>query len=208
MFSKRVKAQREKLGLNKRQMAEKLEIPYTTYNNYEIGTREPNIETIKRFSDFFGVSADYLMCNDKIVNEWIEKNTTSLGETCMLPVVGCVCAGNGIIAEEDILYYEMADIKYSTGGYFYLQVSGDSMFPKIENGDLVLIKSQSSVDSGSIGVFIIDEEEGVIKKVKYDKEYIELHSFNPMYPVLRFDGADVLRVRVIGKIVESKKKWD
>ena len=81
------------------------------------------------------------------------------------------------------------------------------MEPLINGGDLVLVRKQTSIDSGDIGVFAVDEDEGVVKKVVYGKDFIELHSFNHYYPVRRFENEDVLSVRVIGKVIESKRKW-
>ena len=74
------------------------------------------------------------------------------------------------------------------------------MFPKIENGDIIQVHRQTSVDSGSIAVVLIDGEDGVVKRVEYGNDWIELHSINPMYPVRRFEGADVLRLRVVGLV--------
>jgi len=88
-----------------------------------------------------------------------------------------------------------------------LEVSGDSMSPKLDDGDLVLVRKQSSIDSGDVGVFLIDGCDGVVKKIKYDRNYIELHSFNPYYPVRRFEGSEVQRISVVGKVVESKRIW-
>ena len=72
------------------------------------------------------------------------------------------------------------DKRYSNGDYFYLRVVGDSMSPKIENDDLVLVHKQSSVDSGNYAVVVVDDENGCVKKVKYDSDWIELHSINPI----------------------------
>ena len=80
------------------------------------------------------------------------------------------------------------------------------MSPKIDDGDLVLVRSQTSVDSGTIGIFSV-EEEGFIKKVEYNDTHISLISFNPQYPPMEFDGMDVLKVRVIGKVIELKRKF-
>lgn len=52
---------REELGYNKKQMAEALNMPYTTYVGYEKGERGLHSETLKRFSNFFGVSTDYII---------------------------------------------------------------------------------------------------------------------------------------------------
>jgi repressor LexA len=80
------------------------------------------------------------------------------------------------------------------------------MAPKIENGDKILIRLQDSVDSGQIGVVLIDGEEAVVKKINYDTDYIELISFNPYYPPRRFEGSDVQRIRVVGLVREVNKK--
>ena len=77
------------------------------------------------------------------------------------------------------------------------------MSPIIKHGDTIVVHKQDSVDSGDIAVLLIDGEEAVVKKVIYDQNNIELHSLNPMYSVRKFSGAEVLRVRVVGKV---KKK--
>jgi transcriptional regulator with XRE-family HTH domain len=52
---------REEMGLMQKDLAEKLSMAKTTYNNYEKGKREPDIETIKHMAEFFDVSTDYLL---------------------------------------------------------------------------------------------------------------------------------------------------
>ena len=61
MLAEHLRRFREELGINKRQMAERLGIPYTTYNNYETGIRTPDIQMLIRFADYFGVSLDALL---------------------------------------------------------------------------------------------------------------------------------------------------
>lgn len=127
--------------------------------------------------------------------------------TAKVPLLGKVCAGYGIIAQEDIVGYEVVEAKYGTGEYFCLQVKGDSMSPKIDNGSIVLVKQQDSVESGDLAIVIVDNEEGMIKKVVYDDDSIKLISFNPFYPERVFEKHEVERVKVIGKVIESKIKW-
>mgnify|MGYP000585672906 FL=1 len=71
----------------------------------------------------------------------------------------------------------------------------------------MLVRCQSSVDSGSYAVVMIDEEDGVVKKIVYGPDFIELHSINPMYPVRRFENEDVTRIRVFGLVREIKRKF-
>ena len=80
------------------------------------------------------------------------------------------------------------------------------MEPFFFENDLVLVRRQTSVDSGNIAAVLIDGEEGVIKRVEYGRDWIELISENPIYSTRRFEGADVQRVYIMGLIVESKRK--
>jgi repressor LexA len=169
--------------------------------------KSPSSNNIKKLAAYFNVSADYLLGLRDSEGGWLENNGAPAGGFGQVAVYGKVSAGNGALAANDIIGYEPAEEKFANENYFFLEVSGDSMSPKIDNGDIVLVKKQSSIDSGAVAVCLVDDEEGVVKKVVYSNNYIELHSFNPLYPVRRFDGADVLRIRVVGRVIESKKKW-
>ena len=57
----RLRELREKRGLSMKDAADLLNMPYTTYVNYEKGTREPNIEALFRLADFFEVTIDELL---------------------------------------------------------------------------------------------------------------------------------------------------
>lgn len=50
-----------KMGISMREAANRLSMPYTTYVNYEKGSREPNSETLILIARFFGVTVDYLL---------------------------------------------------------------------------------------------------------------------------------------------------
>lgn len=77
---------------------------------------------------------------------------------------------------------------------FVLKVDGNSMSPKYQDGDLVLVKSQDDVDLDEIGIFVVDGE-AFIKQRKQDR----LHSLNPAYPdVLLSEEASV---KCFGKVL-------
>lgn len=61
MFDDRLVILREELNLSKREAAEKLNLPYTTYSNYENNEREPNSEMLIKISKFYNVSTDFLL---------------------------------------------------------------------------------------------------------------------------------------------------
>ena len=79
------------------------------------------------------------------------------------------------------------------------------MYPDIKENDLVLVKCQNSADSGAIAVVVIDNEDGVIKRVVYDRDFIELQSINPMYPPRRFEKKEMSRIRIFGIVKQIKR---
>lgn len=120
----------------------------------------------------------------------------------MVPVFESVSAGFGAYADDQILDYcpFIISSEKEAAETIAIRVSGDSMSPKIEDGDIIRVHKQESVDSGSIAVVLLDGEEGLVKKVVYGDDWIELHSINPYYPVRRFEGEEVLRLRVVGLV--------
>ena len=120
----------------------------------------------------------------------------------MVPLFESVSAGFGALAINEVLDYVPLYFTnpIEAAETICIKVHGDSMYPKIEDGDIVQVHKQESVDSGSIAVVLLDGEEGLVKKVVYGETWIELHSINPMYKPMRFNGADVLRIRVVGLV--------
>lgn len=111
-----------------------------------------------------------------------------------VPILGSVRAGYGGAVFEEIVGYEpvQASSLQRDEAYFWLSVTGDSMEPVLCEGDLVLVRKQTSVDNGSMAVMLVGGEEGLVKKIFYGPDWIELHSLNPAYAVRRFEGPDVL----------------
>lgn len=126
-----------------------------------------------------------------------------------IPVVGSVAAGISCTATQNIVGYELTSPESLRSGYeyIYLKVKGDSMEPLLLEGDLVLVQLQSVVESGDYAVVIVDNEDGLVKKIVYGENYIHLKSNNPYYPVRKFEGDEMNRVRIVGKVVESKRKF-
>ena len=126
----------------------------------------------------------------------------------MRPLFNSVAAGFGAVAENTIVSYIPTYIKnpIEQEQYIWISVQGDSMSPLIDDGCDILIKKQDSVDSGQIGVVLIDGDDAVVKKINYGKNWIELVSINPYYPPRRFEGADSQRVRVVGLVKKVSKE--
>ena len=65
MFNDKIRYLRKHQELTQAEVADGINILQSTYSNYEQGTREPNLETLKKLANFFDVSIDYLLENDR-----------------------------------------------------------------------------------------------------------------------------------------------
>ena len=197
-----LKRYRKLRGISLEELAVRSGVPKSTLNRYENNNNQKidikNFIDITRVLEIPAIEIELLL---------LDGNIKRCEVMAKIPVVGEVCAGRGIIAQEDILGYETVEERYGTDEYFFLSVKGDSMSPHIADGDLVLVKKQESVESGEIAVVIVDDENGMIKKVEYDTNALRLVSFNPYHPDMTFDGDEMNRVFVVGKVIESKRKW-
>ena len=125
----------------------------------------------------------------------------------MRPVYDGISAGFGVIAQDVPVDYMPTYITCPSeqDKYIWINVHGDSMSPLIDDGSKILIKKQTSVDSGQIAAVLVDDEEAVVKKVLYNDNTVELHSVNPYYPPRVFKNNDVTRVQILGLVKEVSK---
>ncbi len=192
-----IKKLRLEKGLSQKDVAKYLGVTQQAYANYERGARQADYSTLEKLAVFFNVSIDYLLdvSIDTIV--FLDCNKVK-----MLPLFESVCAAFGADASDEVKGYVpfYIDNEYEAQNSVCLKVWGDSMSPKIENGDIIQAVKQTSVDNGSLAVALIDGEEGIVKRVVHGKTWIELHSINPAYPMQRFENEDVHRVNIVGLV--------
>lgn len=200
----RLKNLRKEFNYTQKDMGSLLGITTSAYGFYEQGRTEPTLDILEKLSNIFSVSIDYILGNDDVRL----KNEIKIENVVKLPVLGSVRAGTGGWAIEEVIGHEYAfNLNSDTADYYYLKVKGDSMEPRISEGDLALVKKQSDVESGDLAIVLINGDEGVIKKVIKRDDCLELHSFNAYYPVRVFSGQALQDVKIIGKVINTTRHW-
>lgn len=198
--------------LSQADLAKALNITEATVSNWVNGLKFPRDNALNKISKLFDISVSELVDGeipDSIsslpLNAWLPQN-----DNIKIPFYGDVSAGLGDYAggypAED---YEMIPSSKILSGYEYfcLRVDGDSMEPELHNGDTVLIRCQSIVENGDIGVAIVDGERGLIKRIFVKHNQIELQPENESYSPEIFKGADTNRVRILGKVVSVNRDY-
>ena len=211
MFADRLKALRKDRKMTQVDLAALLGLERSSIAKYEAGFAMPSDDVKIKLADLFGVTIDYLIGHDTVTPEPVaipNRDTRPYSPSrAMVPIIGSVrCGTGGALAYTDLQGAELADV-VDPSEYFYLRAVGDSMEPRIYENDLVLIHIQPTVESGDLGVIVIDEEEGVLKKYVSRDGAIILQSFNPEYPPRVFIGSEKARIRVAGKAVQLVRKW-
>ena len=201
-IGERVKAARERKGFTQDELAHKLGYKSRSSINKIEKERDIPRSMIVKLAEILDVTPAYLMGWDEEKKDKSNISAVYKKNIRMIPVFESVSAGFGAYADNQILDYcpFIINSEKEAAETIAIRVSGDSMSPKIEDGDIIRVHKQESVDSGSIAVVLLDGEEGLVKKVVYGSDWIELHSINPYYPVRRFDGEEVLRLRVVGLV--------
>lgn len=176
-------------------------------DNMKNGSK-PSADKIQAIASFFGVTIDYLMGISPVRHGSIELIDISDEEFVPIPIIGNVAAGYQALAETNIVGYELVSRSTINDGYDYawLRVKGDSMSPLILEDDLILVRIQSEVDSGDLAVVTVDEEDGLIKRVKYSTNKVTLISENPEYPPRVFEKNEMNRLRIWGKAIDLKRR--
>lgn len=155
---------------------------------------------IMMFADALGVTAGTLMGNSGIVND----ESTAIH----IPVYDRVAAGIPIEALENIVDYEEIPESWP-GEYAAVRVKGDSMAPRIQDGDVIIVRIQSDASSGDIVVALVNGEDATVKKLIKHDNGIVLQPFNPAYESMFFssDQANKIPVTIWGKVVENRQKY-
>lgn len=197
-FADNLQAQMSKKGIDRYQLCRDLGFKYSTVSEWLSANKYPRIDKIEMLAQYFGIKK-----SDLIEGTSSNAEIISTGENIYkIPLFNSVSAGFGAYACSDIVDYIPLYINnpVDVPEMLCIKVEGNSMYPKIEDGDIIVVRKQDSVDSGSIAVVLVDGEEGFVKRVVYDNETIELQSINPEYEPKIFKGRDVLRVRVVGLV--------
>lgn len=107
-----------------------------------------------------------------------------------------VSAGTGNwLGDEELSYEEIVTTNRKAD--FAVKISGDSMIPNFNDGDIVLVKIQKDVPHGKIGIFTY-KNKAYCKKIVKSKKVVYLQSFNSKkYPIMKIEDKDQFYVNGI-----------
>lgn len=205
MLADNIRFLRKKNGLTQEDIARELGYKsFTTIQKWETGVAEPPLKVLKRLADVFMVDM-----ND-LANVDLTKPEPRKGKGIKIPVLGYVAAGLPIAMVEDVIDFEEIPEKIARKGeHFALRIKGDSMEPRICDGDVVIVRQQSDAESGQTVIVAVNGEDATCKRLQKYPESIALVSNNPAYPpkVFTLKEVEAIPITIIGLVVELRAKF-
>ena len=201
-----IRRARELKGLTQDELAKRMGYKSrSTIARIENGDNDVSQSKLKKFAEILDVSIDFLLDDGK------DKASASCPKGVQIPVLGNVAAGIPITAVTDVEDWEEIPEKLaSSGTYFALRIKGQSMEPRIKDGDVVIVRQQADVDTGDVAIVLVNGDEATVKEVKKLDTGIMLIGWNTTVYSPRFYSAKDIKslpVKIIGKVVELRGKF-
>lgn len=180
----------------------------STFTDWKNGKSTPKLDKLQKIADYFNVPVSYFYTSDEDIKHLQPQKNKNTG--IKIPVLGYVVAGIPIDAVQEILdYEEISQELANTGDFFGLSIKGSSMEPRICEGDVVIVRKQSCIDSGDTAVILVNGDEATVKKVKIQSNGITLiANNNNVYEPHFYSNREIksLPIQIIGKVVELRGK--
>ena len=210
VIAENLKRARLQTGLSQDEVRQKLGYKSTgTISQHENGTKTPQAKELAMLAKIYNVSIGWIYGNT-IANPYSLRNVAPMPKGGVsLPILGKVVAGQPTEALEDILgYIEISPEQ--TGVHFALQIKGDSMASRIEEGDIVLVQKDFVLHDGDVVIVSINGDESTCKQVFRNENGLLVQAFNTAVFTTQFfnnEQIDLLPVSILGKVVGLNRRF-
>lgn len=178
----------------KKDLAEGIGIPASTLSEIlnRKGGRKFSPENIAAVAKYFNKSVDFLYGFENTIQQKL------------IPLIGKSSCGKP--KDYDLNDYELVPVPLDMykEGMYAVEAEGDSMSPKINNGDYVYCQPNRVIDNGNIVHYWLNGESGIKKyKINEAGTIISLIPINSDYDIITIhhdDKHELLMARVVGKL--------
>ncbi|RKI38170.1 XRE family transcriptional regulator [bacterium D16-51] len=205
----------EEKGVKTAAVAKETNIHPSTFSDWKKGKSSPKLDKLHKIADYFGVNVDWISGKSdfKTFDDFalIQSQVQEYEEgSFRIPVLGEVAAGEPIFVQEHYIGYENVPTATAKRGHLFgLIIKGNSMSPRIAEGDTVIVRQQDDAETGDIVIVSVNGEYATCKRLMKYAEGISLISFNPEYKPITFTNEEIetIPVKIIGKVIENRQKY-
>lgn len=193
--------------MTQEELAKKLNKDYSTIGKWENGTRSPIMVDILKIAELFDIEL-----KDLIQTDIIYDNAEPILDTIKIAIYGSIKAGITLESQNDIVDYMNIPKEWVKGGknLFGLKLSGDSMYPKYQNGEIVIFEQTNDLEKykNKDCAIMINHTESTFKKVLVNDQGIVLQPYNPNYEITMYSNEDIEKLPITILGVARKKVSD
>jgi repressor LexA len=211
-IAQRIRQARTKKEFDQAKLAAKLDVATRTVQRWEKGDQVPDSNYLMRIAKVTGVTPHWLLTGegDLYAKSPAESKVIPLPtarykrvELVSLPLLSSVPGGApSLMFHPDYVekYITVDDIKDVNA--FALEVKGNSMAPRIEDGDIIVVSPKQEARTGDICVVRVNDED-TVKRVKVEDQYLHLIPLNPEYEPMMVKKKDVTFLWRVVKVIKS-----
>ena len=212
-LAQRIREARLAKGLDQAKLAAKLDIATRTLQRWEQDEQVPDSHYLMRLAKSTGVSPHWLLTGEghqyaktytpesKVlplpVNQYKKLKLVSLPLLSSVPGGAPKFSFHPDYVEKYITVDDVND-----PNAFALEVKGNSMAPRIEDGDIIVVSPKHEGKSGDICVVRVNEED-TVKRVKIENEFVQLIPLNPEYEPMVIRKRDVVFIWRVVKVIKN-----
>lgn len=207
-------AKRLQLAINNanmpaQELANRSGVAKASISQYVNGSHKPSNISSGKMAPILDVNPLWLMGFD-VPMKTTPADTPTIHKGISINVLGRVAAGIPVEAITDIIdTEEIPEEMAKTGEFFGLQIHGDSMEPRMYEGDVVIVRKQEDAESGDIVIAMVNGDDATCKRLMKYAGGISLISLNSKYPPMQYTNKEIEEkpVKIIGKVVELRGKF-
>lgn len=200
-FAQTLKRLRLERGLSQEELAHRLGTSRQVVSRYESGTRVPKISTVAAFARALEVPLSALTGEEE---DLFSLPGVRRPQWRRVPLLGEIACGEPLLAEENCEDY--VDVDASVRCDFTLRCRGDSMEPRLYDGDIVMIRCQPDVEEGQIAAVLIGGE-ATLKHVYHlpGRAGLRLMPENPAHTPIFVTRENAEGARILGRAVAYQR---
>jgi len=211
-IAQRIRQARTQKEMDQAKLAAKLDVATRTVQRWEKGEQVPDSNYLMRIAKVTGVAPHWLLTGDgeMFTRTPAEAKVFPLPtsrykrvELVSLPLLSSVPGGApSLMFHPDYVekYITVDDIKDTNA--FALEVKGNSMAPRIEDGDIIVVSPKLEARTGDICVVRVSDED-TVKRIKIEDQFLHLIPLNPEYEPMVVRKRDVSFIWRVVKVIKS-----
>ncbi|HEY6952848.1 MAG TPA: XRE family transcriptional regulator [Bacteroidota bacterium] len=208
----RIHEARTRKEFDQARLAAKIDVATRTLQRWEKGEQVPDSNYLMRIAKATGVSPHWLLTGNgpTFPQTYPDQKIFALPTSrykkvklISLPLLSSVPGGApSLIFHPDYVekYITVDDVNDESA--FALEVKGNSMAPKIEDGDIIVVSPKLESRNGDICVVRVNDED-TVKRVKIEEQFVQLIPLNPEFEPMVVKKRDVGFVWRVVKVIKS-----